>query len=304
MNPGDPLDQTIEGKIGNVRRFAGWIRQSADRRMIAVWVGWTIIAWTFYWLLVRIAPLSAGSWLYGLVQHSTVYALVAAAALIRPYTLRSITWPAIVYVAWFAASGLLGVVLVFLLDSPVAQLFEISLVGFFSSIGTWIWLGVVLYLLSQFLGICVTRQPHLDYQPITLTKLMFVTALAALAFAIQGIDSGPQIWMRPDRARLVYMLSSILVAMVWCVVMWTRICSARMSLLIITVTTIAGVAVGELLFVVWSSLIPSESSVSVHHPPLWESGLSWLMSMLGIWIALRIARVGGYRVWQRSQVAN
>lgn len=269
--------------------------------MIATWFGWAVVSWTLWTLAAVLGFGGATGWVSGLIQHSTVYALVAAAAFISPLTVRSVFVPAILYSALSISSGVLIVIQILVQSGPSYLALDDIVANFASSFGAWIWLGVCFFLAAQLSGLRVTRQPGAVYDVFTVKKLMAATSLACLGLALQHFDVTQQVWAEPNGAKLLRVLLTPLGAIVWCVVLGTQLSSLKLGWLLVVLTTVFGIAVNEALYaVVWSRMEFKEANVTLSHPTLWESGLSWLMSMLGVWIALRIARLGGYRVVRTS----
>lgn len=301
MTPVHPSEVAVEGLAGQLTNFWDWATATADRRMIVLWIGWTSLSWILYIVSVYVGLHFAATSVLGLMQHSTVLALAAFAALVKPQTARSMAGPILLYMLSSVFTILIGVIQFAVSGSLSSLSLSNTLAYHVAAFGSWVWFGVVLYLVAQFSSICVTRQPYVTYEVLTLKKLLVATSLAAAGFAMQQFGRQEQMWVMPDEVRIVFLLWTTLGVAIWFVVLWAQICSYRAAFFLIVLTAIGGVCMSELMHVaVWSRMEFKEANVTLSHPALWETMLSWLTSMLGVWIAIGIARLGGYQVRHMS----
>lgn len=300
MSPVNPSERTAEERAGWLVRFLYWSTATVDRRMIVLWMGWASLSWI---MLIGSEYIGLGlltTSAYGLIQQSTVFALAAFAALVKPQTPRYLGIPVLFYVLFSVCTISISVIQCAVSESHFSQTPFTIFENHVASFGYWIWFGVVLYLVVHYFGLCVTRQPP-SGEVLTVNKLFVATSLAAAGFAMQRFSQIDQFLVIPDEAQLVFMLETALPVALWLVVLWTQICSRRMALFLIVLTIIGGVCMGELLHAaLWSRVELKDSNVKIGHQPLWEQVLSWLTAMLGVWVAIRIARVGGYQVRRTS----
>jgi hypothetical protein len=299
MTPVNSSELAVERRLGP-SIYRHWATATADRRMIMLWIGWTSLSSILFIVSAYVGLNFAATLAVGLVQHS-VFALAATAALVKPQTARSLAGPVLLYILWSLTTILTAEIQFAVSESQFSLSLSNIIASHVASFGSWIWFGVMLYVVAQFFGIGVSRQPYSD-EGLTINKLLVATSLAATGFAMQRFGRmEQQLWVLPDDAQLVFVLGTALPVAVWFVVLWTQLCSYKSALFLIVLTMIGGVCISEFLHAaVWSRMELKGANAMLGHPALWEVTLSWFASMLGVWVIIRIAEVGGYLVRRTS----
>lgn len=289
------------------RKFLQWIATNPDRRMLSVWLCWCVLSWPGV-TLANAAAVWLGSGLgigwpyqivtpfYSLVWMSTAYALVVMPILCTPRTVYSVGTPIAIYATWCVvnlATTFTGTWMGDFTTFPVE-----SVLGSLATIvGQTVWLGVCFYLVSSLAALRLSRsEQNTEHNSLSVLNLMIATTVAAAGFALERLGSGSVAETAFDNGfALLSILFTPVTALTWCVVMWAQLIPRWKAAIALT-SVVLFTAISSFVAV---SMLPADlpdPTVTIAYPSLWELLFGDTMGIAGIWIALRIARLGGYEV--------
>lgn len=288
------------------RKFLQWIATNPDRRMLSVWLCWCVLSWTVVslayaaavWLVSRLLivwPINLIGTGYSLVFYSTSLALIAMPILCTPRTAYSVGVPITIFTIWSVAT--VAAHFTGAWPSPITTVTAKSVSASLATIaGQGVWLGVCFYLVDSFSPLTLSRSDmNAQKSSLSVLRVMIATAMAGMGFAFMRFGHGNTETTLGSSFAMFAILSSPIAAVTWCVVMWAELVQRWKAAIALVSVVLFSAGSSTVAF----SALPEDSAdpnVSIALPAFWQLALSASMAIVGIGIALRIARLGGYKV--------
>ncbi len=290
-----------------LRQF--WNARTPNQRMLFAWVAWTLLGWLsvsiFQLIVVRIAPSNGWLWQWffsvnAVLLYSTTYAPLAWLALTRP-----VKWRAFGAVVGLQILMFVGAMLLILLSNP--WFLDSSLISTYAayilySYRFWICTAAFLYLFSQASGVYLATERQPSHQQLTLMKLMAVMAIIAMTFAFvpttETQEAGPFSWRIPEALTLLQLGWAAVGVLPWIALVVLQLEFSKRTLALSVGVLVVGLLVNEISQIVFTQTVDPDANTQIERTGLLASLFQWLMTYAGIYIALCLAALGGYRVWK------